>query len=115
MNRKILLAACLLSASVICGQTPVDVAESTVKVNILGEEVFYFGFAEGDKLIFNFEETNGKELREVEIVEMPATSRFIAYKTSMVKKTLTVPSTGIYKFRFTNSVGISAKLCKYRI
>jgi len=115
MSREILLAVFMLSASAICGQTPVDVAESTVKVNILGEEIFYFGFAEGDKLIFHFEEANGKELKEVEIIEMPSTSRFIGYKTSLINKTLNVPRTAIYKFRFTNSVGISAKLCKYKI
>ncbi len=115
MIRKILLITGILSASTISGQTPVDVAESTVKVNILGEELLYFGFAEGDKLIFSFEEANGKELKEVEILEMPSTSRFIDYKTSRINKTILVPRTGIYKFRFTNSAGISPKLCKYKI
>ncbi|MEO7618399.1 MAG: hypothetical protein ABIT05_01720 [Chitinophagaceae bacterium] len=115
MIRKILFITGLLSATAIAGQTPVDVAESTVKVNILGEEILYFGFAEGDKLIFNFEEANGKDLKEVEIVEMPGTSRFIDYKTSRINKTLGVPRTGIYKFRFTNSAGITPKLCKYKI
>ncbi|MDZ4792974.1 MAG: hypothetical protein SGI83_01725 [Bacteroidota bacterium] len=118
MNQKLIFSIQLLTivlSTQLHAQTPVDVAESTVKVNILGEEIFYFGFAEGDKLIFNFEEANGKEIKEVEIVEMPATSRFIDYKTSRINKTLTVPRTGIYKFRFTNSAGISAKLCKYKI
>jgi hypothetical protein len=115
MIRKIFFITGMLAATAIGGQTPVDVAESTVKVNILGEEVLYFGFAEGDKLIFSFEEANGKDLKEVEIVEFPATSRFIDYKTSRVNKTLTVPRTAIYKFRFTNSAGISPKLCKYKI
>ncbi len=97
------------------GQAPVDVAESSLKVGILGEEIFYFGFAEGDKLIFNFEEANGKELKEIEIVEMPSSSRFIVYKTSSItNKQLSIPKTGIYKFRFMNGA-IGARLCKYRI
>ena len=53
-----------LSVVVSYGQKPVDVAESSVKVGIKGEEEVYFGFAEGDKLIFSFEETGGKEMKE---------------------------------------------------
>ena len=48
----------MLTALGCYSQTPVDVAESTLKVGILGEEIFYYGFAEGDKLIFNFEEVH---------------------------------------------------------
>ncbi len=66
MIKKIILSFGLLSALELYGQTPVDVAESTLKVGIMGEEVFYFGFAEGDQIIFNFEEANGKELKELE-------------------------------------------------
>ena len=66
MIKIFILAIGFLSAPGCYGQTPVDVAESTLKVGILGEEIFYFGFAEGDKLIFNFEEVNGKELKELD-------------------------------------------------
>ena len=105
----------LLSAFNIYGQTPVNVAESTLKVGIMGEEIFYFGFAEGDKIIFNFEEMNGKELKELEIVEMPSTQKFVDYKTSkIVNKTIVVNKTAIYRFRFTSSA-ISVRLCKYKI
>ena len=105
----------LLSGFQLYGQTPVDVAESTLKVGILGEEIFYFGFAEGDKIIFNFEEVNGKELKELEIIEMPSTSKSLDYKTSkIVNKIIKVPRTAIYRFRFTSSA-ISVRLCKYKI
>jgi hypothetical protein len=50
----------LLSVVVAYGQKPVDVAESSVKVGIKAEEEVYYGFAEGDQLIFSFEETGGK-------------------------------------------------------
>lgn len=115
MINKFLIIFLLLTGADCYSQAPVDVAETTLKVNILGEEIFYLGFAAGDKLIFSFEETNGKELKEVEITEMPGTSKFIAYKTSAIKnKQLNVQKTAIYKFRFTNSA-ISARLCKYKI
>ena len=115
MIKIFILSTGLLSALGGYGQTPVDVAESTLKVGILGEEIFYFGFAEGDKLIFNFEEVNGKELKELEIVEMPATSKSLDIKTSkIVNKIIKISRTGIYRFRFTNSA-ISVRLCKYKI
>ena len=114
LNRFLIVG--LLLASIECdSQAPVDVAETTLKVNILGEEIFYLGFAAGDKLIFSFEEASGKELKEVEIIEMPNVSKFIAYKTSSIKgKQITIVKTGIYKFRFTNSA-ISVRMCKYKI
>lgn len=116
MKNKFLITVLLLTGTECYSQSPVDVAESTLKVNILGEEFFYLGFAAGDKIIFSFEEANGKELKEIEITEMPSTSKFIAYKTAMIKnKQINVPKTGIYKFRFTNSAGISAKICNYKI
>src|SRR5215510_4663475 len=84
----------LLTVNAANGQQPIDVAESVVKVGIKGEEVVYFGFAAGDQLIFSFEEANGKEMKEVEIVEMPSSSRFMDYKTSKIEnKTITVPRT----------------------
>lgn len=115
MIHKLILTIGLLSALNIYGQTPVDVAESTLKVGIMGEEIFYFGFAEGDKIIFNFEEVNGKELKELEIFEMPSTSKSVDYKTSkIVNKIIKVTRTAIYRFRFTSSA-ISVRLCKYKI
>jgi len=104
-----------LSVAFSYGQKPVDVAESSIKVGIKAEEEVYFGFAEGDKLIFSFEEANGKEMKEVEIVEMPSSSKFLEFKTSKIEnKTINVARTGIYKFRFANSA-ILPRVCKYKI
>jgi hypothetical protein len=105
----------LLSVLSAYGQKPVDVAESSIRVGIKAEEEVYFGFAEGDQLIFSFEETNGKEMKEVEIVEMPYSSKFMEYKISKIEnKTINVARTGIYKFRFANSA-IVPRVCKYKI
>ena len=104
-----------LSVTVACGQKPIDVVESSVKVGIKGEEMVYYGFAEGDQLIFSFEETGGKEMKEVEIVEMPSSSKFLEFKTGKIdNKTINVARTGIYKFRFANSALIP-RVCKYKI
>lgn len=116
---KILIYACLAIflrfAAEAQIQTPVDIAESTVKVAGLGEEVFYYGFAEGDQLIFNFQEVNGKELKEVEIMEWPASSKFMDFKTKKITdKKIEVTRTAIYKFRFTNSA-IGGRVCKFKV
>ncbi len=96
-------------------QTAIDVADNTLKVGGLGEEVFYYGFAEGDQILFSFEEVNGKELKEIEIIEMPSSSKFMDYKTSKIEnKTIIVNHTGIYKFRFANGA-ISGRICKIKI
>jgi hypothetical protein len=95
--------------------TPVEVADSTLKIGGMGEEIFYYGFAEGDQIVFSFEEVNGKELKEVEIVELPSNSKFMDYKTKKIEnKTITVTKTGIYKFRFSNSA-IGGRICKFKI
>ena len=41
-------------------QSPIVVTETSFKLPILGEESFYFGFAEGDRVSFNFEVESGK-------------------------------------------------------
>ncbi len=66
-------------------------------------------------MIFNFEELKGKELKEIEIIEMPAQSKFMDYKTKKVEnKTLEITKTGIYKFRFANT-GLGGRICKFKI
>lgn len=104
-----------LSVVTAYAQKTIDIAETSIRIGIKAEEIIYFGFAEGDQLIFSFEETNGKEMKEVEIVEMPSTSKFMEYKTSKIEnKTIKVSRTAIYKFRFANSA-IIPRICKYKI
>jgi hypothetical protein len=118
MGRKSFLPvlfAGLLAGIIAYAQQPVEVVESVIKVGIKTEEAVYYGFAEGDQLIFSFEEANGKEMKEIEIVEMPSTSRFMDYKTSKIEnKTIHVPRKAIYKFRFENSA-LLPRVCKYKI
>ncbi len=97
------------------GQNPIDIAENTFKIAGLAEEIFYYGFAEGDQLVFNFEEVNGKELKEVEITELPSSSKYMDYKTIKINnKVLNIAKTGIYEFRFSNSA-LSGRVCKFKI
>ena len=115
MRNVLCLAVVLINALLSYGQHPVDVTEQTIKIGRMQEEVLYFGFAEGDQIIFNFSEMDNRELKEIEIVEYPSHSKFSDYKTSKVaNKTFQVLKNGVYKFRFTNSA-ITGRICQIKI
>lgn len=96
-------------------QAPIDIAETTLKVAMLDTQEFYYGLAEGDQLILNFEEMNGKELKEFEITELPASPIFLDYKSKKIdNKIITIRNTGIYKFRLYNS-SLGGRVCKMKI
>jgi hypothetical protein len=105
----------LLLSIKLVAQTPIEVVDNTIKVAAFGDETFYYGFAEGDQLIFNFQELNGKELKEVEILELPGSSKFMDYKTKRIQnKTIHINRPAIYKFRFSNAA-MGGRVCKIQI
>jgi hypothetical protein len=116
MNKLgLLLLALSISSININAQTSIEVADFTLKVSALDKEIFYYGFAAGDQLIFNFQEVDGKELKEIEITELPSSTKFMDYKTKMINdKIINVSRTGIYKFRFYNSA-LAKRICKVKI
>jgi hypothetical protein len=117
MNKSTILTLALgLFTNLLFGQNPIDVAETKLKIGGLGgEEVFYYGFSEGDQMVFNFEEVNGKELKEIEIIELPTSSKFMDYKSKKIEnKILNITRTGIYKFRLLNTA-IGGRVCKLKI
>lgn len=93
-------------------QTPIIVAEKTLKIGTLGQQVFYYGFAQGDEMLFSFEEITGKQLKQLEITEMPTSVKFIDYKSKkIVNKKIIIAQTGVYKFSFLNSA-LAGRICK---
>ena len=113
--RILLYLLCLLTYRQVCAQEKIEVVENTLKVGGMSNEEFYYGFAEGDQLIFNFEELKGKELKELEIIEWPSSSRFMEYKATKISdKVITIQNTGIYKFRFYNS-SLGGRICKFKL
>jgi hypothetical protein len=94
----------------------IDVADLTLKIGAKGEETLYYGFAEGDQMVFNFKEMDGNELKEVEIVALPENSIFKDYETKLiVQKSFKVPQKGIYKFRFYNNALLKGRVCAIKI
>jgi len=54
-----------LSILLFCKETPVMVAEQTIKVGIGKEKELFYGFAAGDELIFDLQVVKGKNVKEV--------------------------------------------------
>jgi hypothetical protein len=114
-NGFFLLTLMLTCIDVILGQSNVEVSDLTIKIPGTREEVLYFGFDTGDKITFDFTELNGKELKEIEIIEYPSRVVYSSFKTSNVNnKTIQVNSKGIYMFRFYNGA-ITGRICKINI
>ncbi|NBA89156.1 hypothetical protein GVN16_25485 [Emticicia sp. CRIBPO] len=116
MYPKILFLLCFaFRLTFVSGQEPVDVTDQTFKIGAKKDEELYFGFAKGDKIIFSFQENDGKELKEIQILEYPSNARFSDYKTSRIEnKVIQVTQKGVYIFRFNNSA-ISGRICKIKI
>ena len=95
--------------------TTVDVADLTLKVAGGSDEEMYYGFAEGDQIIFNFSVADNKDLKEVDIFEYPSNSKFMDYETKGIEnKTLSVNHKSIYLFKFHNS-SLAGRICKVKI
>jgi hypothetical protein len=106
----------LMPSLCVYGQALIDVTEQTIKIASNVEEVLYYGFAEGDQIVFSFSEANGKELKEVEILEFPTSFKFSDFKTASIEnKVIQVNKAAIYKFRFFNGHVISGRICKVKI
>ncbi|MEQ9262863.1 MAG: hypothetical protein RLP14_06855 [Owenweeksia sp.] len=113
----ILLVVLMLNSLILRGQKlpPVEVANLTLKVGGLSAKEFYYGFAEGDEILFSFEEQRGKKVKEIEIIELPGSSKFMDYRSTKVEqKKIKVYKKGIYRFRFTNSA-LGKRVCKVHI
>lgn len=105
----------LLSINLFAQISPIDVADLTIKIGAVSGEDLYYGFAEGDEIIFSFEELKGKPLKEIEITELPTNSKFSDFKSSsIVEKRIKVNKTSVYKFSFWNSA-IAGRICKIKI
>lgn len=118
MRLLILLLFLLIHSTItVFAQMPLlDVADLTIKIAPKSEEVLYYGFAKGDKIIFSVWEEDNKELTQVSIEEFPNQVRFSDYKTTSVKeKTITVNRKSVYVFKFVNNQVLKGRVCHIKI
>jgi hypothetical protein len=96
-------------------QGTVNVTDQTLKIAGGSVESLFFGFAAGDEIIFSFEESNGKPLRVIEIIELPESKKFSEFKAvSIVEKRIKVYQKGVFEFRFDNEA-LTGRVCKIKI
>ena len=96
-------------------QTPVTVCDQTIKIGGTGEENLYYGFAEGDQIILEFE--SDKELKEIqvfELVEKNSSQKYSNFKATSAQTTIYVPQKAVYQFRFKNGA-VAGRICKIKI
>lgn len=115
MTYKMLILIIGFSKIVFAQIEPVIVADLTLKVGGLSVEEVYYGFAEGDEIVFSFEELKGKGIKEIEIVELPGNSKFMDFKSLKIEdKKIKVNKMSVYLFKFYNSA-VSGRVCKIQI
>jgi hypothetical protein len=102
-NATILLLFILLSIFSI-GQDTIDVVEKTIKVGGMSKSTEYYGFADGDRVIFNLTVENRKELKDITVSEYPNNVKFADHTTDKVQsKALNVYRNAVYVFEYYNS------------
>lgn len=104
----------ILLPFLVIAQDEIEIADLTVKVG-KNEEIFYYGFAEGDEITFDFKVVEGKKLKEFEFFRYPEKSIYLDYETSSKTKTIKIRKEAVYGFRFYNSNALKKKICKLRI
>jgi hypothetical protein len=97
-------------------QTPIETADITLKIASKGEETLYYAFAEGDRVLFSFSESDKKNLKEVTVSEYPDNLKYKGVDTEgTTDKQFYVPRKGIYSFVFKNSAFLASRTVKVSI
>lgn len=113
--KKAAIFALLVITSFSCiAQDTITVMESTFKLKGNSEESFYYGFAEGDKMIITLEEVKGKAIKEFEITESPSTSKFMDINKAKINKEMPIPRTAVYEFRIKTAF-MAPRTCRMKL
>jgi hypothetical protein len=96
-------------------QDTIDVVEKSIKVSGFSKETEYYGFAEGDKIIFTLFVEKGKDLKDITITEYPENVKFAAHTTDKIQnKILNIVRTAVYRFEYSNS-NMSGRIVNLKI
>ena len=82
----------------------ITVADVQLKIAPGGTAELFYGFADGDEILFTVEEITGKTISEVTVMEFPETYKYRAYNIKKEKNhELKVTNKAVYKFSLGNS------------
>ncbi len=113
-KKTAIIALFVLASFPSLAQDTITVTENTFKLKGSQEESFFYGFAQGDKMIIKLDEVNGKEIKEFEIIESPSTSKFMDINKANINKELQIPRTAVYEFRIKTAF-MAPRTCRMRL
>lgn len=98
MNSRLLIFfIAFFFQSLLFAQELVKVTESTIVLDMDQTKELFYSFAQGDEVVFDMEMVKGKNIKLVEIVEMPSNTLITEYKASNIKdKRIQIRNKGIY-------------------
>ncbi|MBK5272988.1 MAG: hypothetical protein JJE22_18460, partial [Bacteroidia bacterium] len=103
MKMFLLIAAVTTFSIISSAQDTVVVIEKSLKIAGMSPVTEYYGFAEGDKLIFSLYLDKG-ELKDITISEYPGNVKFSDHSIEKIdKKIIPIARNGIYQFEYYNS------------
>lgn len=103
MKMLLFIAAITAFSLTTSAQDTVTVVEKSLKMPAISPVTEYYGFAEGDKVIYSLYLDKG-ELKDIIISEYPGNIKFEDHSIEKVdKKIILVSRNGIYKFEYYNS------------
>lgn len=116
MIKKLFIAFVILTfQNTFANGNPILVTESTISLNLDETEELFFSFAEGDIIEFDFEMVKGKNLKEIEVYELPNNKIFSEFKAEKFsKKQIHIRNKGLYKFKFYSS-SLTKRVCRVKI
>lgn len=114
-NTFIITILLFLGAWTLSAQKPVLIYEGTLKIKAMQDEDLYFGFAAGDQIVVQLTETDKKDLKEFEVVELPNSSKYKESDFHQIKdKYIAVSQKAVYQFTIKNG-SLGNRTCKIRI
>ena len=100
-------------AFMLIGPLSAQITVVDTKIRLDGTEKMYYGFDAGDKVTLTFATDDGKTIKELEISEYPGKSKYADFNVSSVTQTITIPTKGVYEFRFRG--GLKKRICSIKI
>lgn len=114
MKQSLLLALLIVSTIRVFANDPILVTETTVALGFDEKQEFYFSLAEGDVIQFDFQMVKGKDIKSIEIIELPSKTLFSEYKATTLSKSIRIQQKGVYLFRFYNTA-LAKRVGKFTI
>lgn len=113
MIRKfLLLIVSIFVVTNLTAQTPITVADMSFKPSGDESGEFYYSFAEGDVIVIDFEMVKGNNIKSFEVIELPNSTKYSAFKPDKFHKEINVSQKAVYLFRLEAGIG---KVCNLKI